>query len=517
MPHLDGNPSVGDRPLFVQFCANDPSVLLAAAQHVAPHCDAVDLNLGCPQGIARKGRYGAFLQEEPDLIAELIRTLHEHLDVPVTAKIRVLATREATLEYARRIVDAGASILTVHGRRREMKGHLTGRADWGMIRFLRENLPRETVIFANGNILSREDVDRCLAETGADAVMSAEGNLANPAIFADIPAEDAEGSREYWRGRKGGASKGAERGGWRLDGIVRRYLDILYTHVLGNKPPERRPLFVPGDDMSWVHDVLKPAQQASEEEGPPKKRRKGNDQRSVSDAKQKDGKQKPARAKSKRPDDPNITAVRPHLFSLLRPLVSRHHDVRDALAHWHAGDMDELEHVLDLVEAHTAVALDEYARTDGASWEAEEAEMDRKLVEKYLPSTVASSTTTATATVAGGSQPQGKPAGVVAVDSDASSVETVRECRRPWWIAQAYVRPLPREALANGSITLGGAKNTHVHDTIAMDAGSRSGTRQDADADYAEREEEAEMASVKTAEQAVERSEPLTNTAMACG
>uniref|UniRef100_A0A0B7JQ23 tRNA-dihydrouridine(16/17) synthase [NAD(P)(+)] n=1 Tax=Bionectria ochroleuca TaxID=29856 RepID=A0A0B7JQ23_BIOOC len=166
-PWLDGNPSI-DRPLFVQFCANDPEYLLEAAKKVAPYCDAVDLNLGCPQGIARKGRYGAFLQEDQDLIFRLINTLHRELPIPVTAKIRILETEEKTLAYARNVLAAGASILTVHGRRREQKGHLTGTADWKMLRFLRDNLPPETVMFANGNILQGGDVDKCLEATGAD-------------------------------------------------------------------------------------------------------------------------------------------------------------------------------------------------------------------------------------------------------------------------------------------------------------------------------------------------------------
>ena len=46
-----------DRPLFAQFCANDPSYLLAAAELVQGDVDAIDLNLGCPQRIAKRGRH----------------------------------------------------------------------------------------------------------------------------------------------------------------------------------------------------------------------------------------------------------------------------------------------------------------------------------------------------------------------------------------------------------------------------------------------------------------------------
>ncbi|KHJ30046.1 putative trna-dihydrouridine synthase 1 [Erysiphe necator] len=242
-PYLDGNPKL-DRPLFVQFCANDPNELLAAAKYVAPYCDAIDLNLGCPQGIAKKGKYGAYLQEDQELIFSLVNVLHENLNIPVTVKIRILDSKERTLAYAQNVLKAGASIITVHGRTREMKGHKTGLADWSVIRFLRENLPSDTVIFANGNILKHKDLAHCLEVTGADAIMSAEGNLHDPAIFASPPAIGEEG-REYWRAQDG-------KSGWRVDAIFRRYMDIIYKYVLEIPPPERKPLYLPSDPESDI-------------------------------------------------------------------------------------------------------------------------------------------------------------------------------------------------------------------------------------------------------------------------
>ncbi|THU94341.1 FMN-linked oxidoreductase [Dendrothele bispora CBS 962.96] len=102
------------------------------------HCDAVDINLGCPQDVAKKGRYGAFLIDDWDLIYKLINTLHTNLSIPVTAKFRVLPTVEKTVEYAKMLERAGAQILTCHGRLKEQRGQASGLADWSKIKGVKE-------------------------------------------------------------------------------------------------------------------------------------------------------------------------------------------------------------------------------------------------------------------------------------------------------------------------------------------------------------------------------------------
>lgn len=449
-PYLDGNPTI-DRPLFTQFCANDPEALLAAARLAAPYCDAVDLNFGCPQGIARRGHYGAFLQEDQELIHNLVKILHENLPIPVTAKIRILDTKEETLAYAKNVLSAGASILTVHGRRREQKGHLTGVADWGYIRYLRDNLPPETVLFANGNILQHGDLQKCLDATGADAIMSAEGNLSDPSIFAQ-PPEPGAGGREYWRGKDG-------KGGYRVDAIMRRYLDIIYKYVLEQEPPARRPLFIPGDDESWLRTEDKDQEKAaaaaveeSETQEPARKkqRKNGPDVRGGGRGGGGAGggiKMSPITA------GPNFSGMQAHLFHLLRHFVTRHHDVRDALAKSRIGDISVHERTLDMVERKVAEGLLEYERTDGKS--VEEGGRDAARNGAYDKGS----------RVEKEEQEEGENKNKNNNDADEnediedendpdSSVATVKRCKRPWWIAQPIVRPLPKEAMAKGAISL---------------------------------------------------------------
>ena len=175
-----------DRPLIVQFGGNDPQTLLKAARFVEDRCDAVDINLGCPQGIAKRGHYGAFLMEDLDLLTEIVQTLVNGLKIPVTCKTRIYRNDfDRSIKLCETLVNAGASLLTIHGRGREEKGILVADTDWDMIRRIKAYFGDRIPIIANGGIEHLSDVYRCMEVTGCDGVMSSEAILENPAFFTD--------------------------------------------------------------------------------------------------------------------------------------------------------------------------------------------------------------------------------------------------------------------------------------------------------------------------------------------
>ena len=176
-----------DRPLIAQFCGSDPPTVLEAASYVKDHVDGIDLNCGCPQAIAKKGFYGAYLLEETDKLLTLVRRMVNELGgVPISVKVRLLPTGVAdSLILYQQLVDCGISLLCIHGRNRLQKQFLTGKADWSAIRQAVDLLGHKIPIIANGSISNLDDVRECLRVTGADGVMSSEAILEYPPLFTE--------------------------------------------------------------------------------------------------------------------------------------------------------------------------------------------------------------------------------------------------------------------------------------------------------------------------------------------
>ena len=178
---------VDDCPVVAHFSGDDPQKLLDVAKK-AESCKgvvAIDLNLGCPQRSAQNGHFGAFLcgAEDRQLLLRIVSTLSRSLSVPFFCKIRLLDELDDTLEFAQQLQDAGCALLAVHGRYRGSPlRRRDGPAHHDQIALIKQRL--SIPVISNGNVRNAAELVEALQLTAADGVMSAEGALDDPAIFA---------------------------------------------------------------------------------------------------------------------------------------------------------------------------------------------------------------------------------------------------------------------------------------------------------------------------------------------
>ena len=172
------------RPVVAQVAGDDPGYMSEAARLLSlSGADAVDVNLGCPQGIARKGNYGAYLLPQTDRVCEIVRAMRRAVGegTAVTAKIRLEKSLEETMTTVEALVESGVEALAVHGRTAGETKTRQGPANWDAVRAVVEACP--VPVIANGGVEWGSDVGRALAATGAAGVMSSEALLENPSLF----------------------------------------------------------------------------------------------------------------------------------------------------------------------------------------------------------------------------------------------------------------------------------------------------------------------------------------------
>lgn len=173
---------VGDRPLITQFAAADPVTLGQAAELVAPFCDGIGLNCGCPQSWACQEGLGYHLMGQPDLVRSMIRRLKDVCgeDYPVSIKIRIHKNIQSTVEFTRMAERAGVDWIDVHGRLKNQSSKEPPHVEAMKIIAESVNVP----VVANGDVFNLQDAGDLAEASGAAGVMAARGILLNPALFA---------------------------------------------------------------------------------------------------------------------------------------------------------------------------------------------------------------------------------------------------------------------------------------------------------------------------------------------
>ncbi|MBR3506769.1 MAG: tRNA-dihydrouridine synthase family protein, partial [Lentisphaeria bacterium] len=147
--------------------------------------DVLDFNLGCPAPkVARKCEGIRFALEDPDGAVRAFETLVSASRLPVTAKTRIQDETDPapTIAFCRRLRDAGAKSITIHGRL--MKNFYSGPVFYRIIAAVRESL--DIPVVANGGAMDGASFRTLLHETGCSAGMVARGALGNPWIFREI-------------------------------------------------------------------------------------------------------------------------------------------------------------------------------------------------------------------------------------------------------------------------------------------------------------------------------------------
>lgn len=207
-----------ERPVSIQIFGGDPEKMAAAATIVeGMGADIVDVNMGCPVPKIAKHSAGCSLMREPAHAQAIVGAMTRAVGIPVTVKMRAGWNDQEinAPELARRMEDAGAAAVTVHGRTAAQS--YTGSSDWALIARVARSV--SIPVFGSGDCIEASDIVSRMIGSGVSGVLVGRGALRNPWIFEQAAALAEGGRRDVTL---------EERGRFLLD-----YIDLLMRERVG--------------------------------------------------------------------------------------------------------------------------------------------------------------------------------------------------------------------------------------------------------------------------------------------
>ena len=176
-----------ERPVAFQLFGKRPESMAEAARMLSGMgADIIDINMGCPVRKVVGSGSGAALLKDVKGAEGLVGAVVKASSVPVTVKLRTGwdAQDFVAAELARAAEAQGAAAVAVHGR--HARQGFSGVADWSAIGAVKEavGIP----VMGNGDVVTAQDAERMIRETGCDLVMIGRGALGNPWLFGEVEA-----------------------------------------------------------------------------------------------------------------------------------------------------------------------------------------------------------------------------------------------------------------------------------------------------------------------------------------
>lgn len=169
-----------DTALITQFAANTVHDFVGASYLVAPYCDGVDLNCGCPQRWARELQLGCEMLNNPQKIFELVRECRNRITKPFTisVKTRILGDLSDSVSLCRGLEKSGVSFITIHAR---TPTNNVGPINEGFLKCINDSV--QIPVIGNGGLGSLDECVELQERTGVKGVMVANAILTNPELF----------------------------------------------------------------------------------------------------------------------------------------------------------------------------------------------------------------------------------------------------------------------------------------------------------------------------------------------
>lgn len=252
-----------------QICGNNAYAIGKVSQLLKENTelDFIDLNLGCPIDLVYKKGGGSGMMHRIPALELSVKSASQILDIPFTIKMRTGVYQDKKIAHTiiPKVVDWGASLITLHGRSREAR--YTRLADWEYIEVCAK-AASPCPVYGNGDILSYEDyVNSRKTAPNIQGVMIGRGALIKPWIFNEIKEQKLYdiSSHERFEIIKKFTKFGLEHWGSDTQGVenTRRFLlewlSFLYRYIpvgLLERPPqkinERPPLYFGRNDLETL-------------------------------------------------------------------------------------------------------------------------------------------------------------------------------------------------------------------------------------------------------------------------